>query len=286
MPHTEYAEDLALRLAIEDTEREIFDEAVGNVRTFDDDTMDRLSAQEGWDGNPVDDGELLREATGEIGVGTAGLVPTAEAEELAAENAALREQLAALQPAPEPADIFSDPDGWQEQLLRKAGGDLPIDFGAPTPNKPDPFADPAGYERWMVAEIGRRSEITQHHAQRFESSMQNAHRIHGEDFERAYNDFTSMDPRDPQARRAVQQIFAAADPGSALLQLHGALRGATEAAEKYGGPLFAPRSMMGSRGGGRSGGRSPSRGLRSDDTELGGFGSAADETEIWDSLWR
>jgi hypothetical protein len=47
-----------------------------------------------------------------------------------------------------------------------------------------------------------------------------AHRDHGDRFEEAYRDLTSMDPRNPVARSVVQAIYHDDDPGAALMEWH------------------------------------------------------------------
>jgi hypothetical protein len=50
-----------------------------------------------------------------------------------------------------------------------------------------------------------------------DSSLAWAHRRHGKKFETAYTGLTSMSPADEGARRAVQEIWYANNPGEALM---------------------------------------------------------------------
>jgi hypothetical protein len=54
---------------------------------------------------------------------------------------------------------------------------------------------------------------------RVNASMAHAHRTYGEDFERAYDSLTSMDPRNPLSQQIVQHVMNSADPGAALMGL-------------------------------------------------------------------
>jgi hypothetical protein len=276
--------------AIADTESEVFWEGVnggGDDRDAHNDIVERGSRMHSWEGEDADDSELFREALGEIPQGMAGTAPTIGEEALSRENAELREQLAALQaqqPQPERPELFSDPEKWEQNVIdQHRGAGLPIDYGRELPGKPDKFADPEGYERWMLGEMDRRSGVADHESQRFESSMANAHARHGDTFQRAYEDIMSMDPRDPQARQAVQAIFRAPDPGAALLQTHAALRGANQAARDYGGPPFAP--MLSQRRGPGAGRSMQGRGYARDTEAIYRSAAHAEEDDVFDSVW-
>jgi hypothetical protein len=243
--------------AVRQTDDEIFTDALGipdaNFRDHNDTIVDQLSRTEDWEGNDVEDSELVRETTGEIPQGMAGLSHSEREEALASENGALRNHIAQMQqfmPQEERPDMFANPDEWEANLLaqHRGEGGIPLqDYGRETPGKPDMFADPEGYERWMLAEMDRRSGVEQHHTARVNASLAAAHQIHGADFEQAYADITSMDTRDRRAQEWVRAIVNSPDPGSALMQTWGALHGAGFAARRFGGAPFAPMLRSASR---------------------------------------
>jgi len=282
------ADSLAMGEMVRLTEDEIFSEAV-NSDSFDQreagrDIVEDNSQIEGWDGGFVDDSELLREATGDLPVGYAGIAPTLGEEALAAENLQLREQLAALEirnsalePQPQRPDMFADPSGWEANILAQHNGaGLPIDYGTPLASKPDMFGDPEGYERWLLAEMDRRSGVAEHTEARVNASTQAAHQIHGDAFETAYRDITSLDTRDPRAREAVRSIMNAPDPSNALMAVHSMLRGANEGVRQYGGvPFWETRS----RG---QGAALRSRGLGAEPATTA---AQRAEEDIFDSVW-
>jgi hypothetical protein len=272
--------------AIAETEREIFDDAMGNYNQDDRDTNRRIvgfnSRTQNSNDDFVDDSIMLRAHMGEfsfddIESGNAPLTSREDAlmnrvVELEEENEGLQQ----FRPEPERPDQFSDPEAWEANILAQhRGGGIPLNHGPSPVPKPDMFADPEGYERWMLGEMDRRAGNSEFATQRLNASLGAAHQIHGESFETAWNDVTSMDHRDPRAREAVAKIVSAADPGAMLMQVHGALRGAGEAAQRYGGPHFAPMFP---------GTRAPSayaqhRGRPTTREE-------ADEAAIFDSIWE
>jgi hypothetical protein len=277
--------------AIADTESEVFWEGVnggGDDRDAHNDIVERGSRMHSWEGEDADDSELFREALGEIPQGMAGTAPTIGEEALSRENAELRERLAALEgqlPQPERPDLFQDPRAFEENVVSQhRGAGLPIrDWGTPAPNKPDMFSDPEGYERYLLGEMDRRAGVAEHHETRFSSSLESAHERHGAAFEEAFRDISSMDPRDPQARALVATIFEAPDPGAALMQAHGALRGANQAARDYGGPPFAP--MLSERRGPGAGRSMQGRGYARDTEAIYRSAAHAEEDDVFDSVW-
>jgi hypothetical protein len=98
--------------------------------------------------------------------------------------------------------------------------------------KPDMFADPDGYEKWVLGEAQKQAveQATNVYTQRFvEASMSDAHDANGEEFVKAYEELTGINPvtnqvvrqidrNDPVARAAVQSILNAPNPGRALMQ--------------------------------------------------------------------
>jgi hypothetical protein len=277
--------------AIRATDEEIWDEAVngfGGDREAHNDIVEDNSRAESWEGNPVDDDEMFREALGEIPAGMAGTAPTIGEEALSRENAELREHLAALQaqqPQPERPDLFQDPRAFEENILAQhRGGRFPVDHGTPLPDKPDPFADPQGYQQWMLNEMDRRAGVADHHEARVNSSLAAAAAVHGQAFEDAFREISSMDPRNPRAREAVQSIINSPDPGSALLSVHAMLRAGDEAGRQYGrGAPFAPMlPIQRSAGHGRS---MQARGFSRDTEATYRSADHAEEDDVFNSVW-
>jgi hypothetical protein len=97
--------------------------------------------------------------------------------------------------------------------------------------KPDQFTEPEKWEAWVLDQA--RSQATAEAAnvftQRFvEASMADAHDAHGEEFVRAYEDLTGINPvtqqavrqidkNDPVTRAEVARVLSAPNPGRALM---------------------------------------------------------------------
>src|SRR5260370_22879913 len=110
--------------AVAATDREIADSVFysgpdENDRNSNRQIVDDLSQTEDWDGDDVPDDELIRETTGEIPAGMAGMVPTRADDELMAENRALRQHISEIQqnlPEPQRAALCANPGQWCEGL--------------------------------------------------------------------------------------------------------------------------------------------------------------------------
>lgn len=99
------------------------------------------------------------------------------------------------------------------------------------PAKPDMFTDPEGYERWVLdqARSQAQAESANVFTQRFvEASMADAHEAHGEEFVKAYEDLTGINPvtqqvvrqidrNDPVIKAEVARVLSAPNPGRALM---------------------------------------------------------------------
>jgi len=100
--------------------------------------------------------------------------------------------------------------------------------------KPDMFTDPEGYEAWVLqkAKSEAVSQAQDVYRQNFvESSMADAHEAHGEEFVKAYENLTGINPvtkqvmrqvsrDDPMTRAEVARIVNAPNPGRALMNWH------------------------------------------------------------------
>lgn len=227
------AEGQNIRDMIALTEREIYNEAL-NIVDDDDSYDDSLEQLEDFDGTARSDESWMREHTGDDG----------EADELRAENEQLHRILAQYEEAnrPPPADMFANPEQWREELINDVSqGRLPryLNYGQPNNPEPDMFADPQAHTAWVINEAARRSGVAEHHEARVNASMLHAHQTHGADWETAWNDILSL-PKNPQSAAIAKAIVDSPDPGSAVLQVWSALKGQNIAAQRFGGPTFAP----------------------------------------------
>jgi hypothetical protein len=123
-------------------------------------------------------------------------------------------------------------------------------------------------------------------------SFQRGHEHYGEDFERAYNKLTSLDPNNPTHRSLVQSIYHADDPTAALLNWHEHgidARGNMSAGHRARPGMRLPslNSQTAASTRGRSG-SSRSGGLSEHELEMhgGGFGADGDEADIFGSALR
>jgi len=100
--------------------------------------------------------------------------------------------------------------------------------------KPDMFTDPEGYEKWVLeqARADAASSAMDVYQKRFvESSMADAHETNGDEFVRAYENLTGINPvtqqvtrpgvqQDPIVRAQVAKIVNSPNPGRALMKWH------------------------------------------------------------------
>jgi hypothetical protein len=264
-----------INLAVRDTEREIFDEAVGNIEADGDENqlVDELSQSEGWDGGDLPIEEVAHRNMYGDTVGTNYDRPIALQNEvtLAAENDALRNQLALTtgyidQHIAQPAQELVQ-EGRREQFrqhMENHGF-----FG--------------GVENEKIDALIAASDRANQHAgalegERINASMSAAHRRYGQDFADAYDDITHMDANSPLAREIVRNICTSADPGEKLMQYHGGSGGNSliQALGPSTTPPFLPPSY---------GPRHASRPPRPSDMMEGGWGDADVEREVFDSAW-
>jgi hypothetical protein len=87
---------------------------------------------------------------------------------------------------------------------------------------PDLFEDPKGFvdhlTKGFTSELSKRDQ--QMEALRVETSLQMAHAIHKEAFDKAYEAVAKLDPRNPDHQMTVRRIYAAPNPGEALVDWH------------------------------------------------------------------
>jgi hypothetical protein len=105
-----------------------------------------------------------------------------------------------------------------------------VEPAAPAP-KPDQFADPDGYEKWVLdkARAEAAQEMGKIVTERFVSaSMADAHETHGDEFVKAYESLTGINPvtqqvvrqidrTDPVRMGEIQRVINAPNPGRALM---------------------------------------------------------------------
>jgi hypothetical protein len=101
--------------------------------------------------------------------------------------------------------------------------------------KPDMFTDPEGYEKWVLAEARTNAaqEMGKVVTERFvTASMADAHETHGDEFVKAYENLTGINPvtyqvvrqidrNDPVRQAEINRIVTAPNPGRALMKWQG-----------------------------------------------------------------
>jgi hypothetical protein len=142
-------------------------------------------------------------------------VATERASKLESDLAALNKRLDDLlaRPAPQPQPVAAK-----------------VEPAAPAP-KPDMFAEPEKYEAWVLeqARANAASEMGKVVTERFVSaSMADAHETHGDEFVKAYENLTGINPvtqqvvrqidrTDPVRMGEIQRVINAPNPGRALM---------------------------------------------------------------------
>jgi hypothetical protein len=202
--------DYATRQAVHNTENEImdfvFDTDRDSPENFTDDDVEDLELDqiEGWNGLPLDDSEIAaRNLFGDHEEGFDRPLQMAEEQDrheaMMASNQQLLDQLAQAQ-------TVRDQEVYEQ---RKAAV------------IPQLLEQPERVVDWAVA---RDQELTQLRQQvdesRVNNSLQYAHHQHGEQFERAYGELTSL-PKTDANKALVQEIWNDPNPGDALMQWHG-----------------------------------------------------------------
>ena len=113
-------------------------------------------------------------------------------------------------------------DGVLAVLQRQQAPAKPAD-NAPKPEElPDIFENPRGFTEHLNRGIdGKLGPIMEQLAQqRVETSMAIAHAIHRDGFSKAFEAVQKLDPRNPDDQMTVRRIYAAPNPGEALVQWH------------------------------------------------------------------
>jgi hypothetical protein len=244
--------------AVEDTEREIFEDALGEDALDNDGDTSLEEMGEGLEGEVEDDaGEEADEAEPEDGEGEDAETDEAEPErddrgrgQPAIPPGRLREQTRRATAAEERAQTLErqvfEMNGRLAELSARTNAPPPKPTEPPPP-KPDMYSDQEGYERWVLDQAEKRTEAK--FEQRFtqfqqEQQAREARRVDeslamaakGErafEFGAAYDALTSLDPRNPQSRATVGRIYNAPDPAKALFDWW----------EDNGGPEYRERIL-------------------------------------------
>jgi hypothetical protein len=210
--------DSDIRAAVADTENEIFSEATGGEERTDQENqlVSDLSEVEGWDGSDLNMEEIAhRNLYGDTQTNYDRAIEMETEQTLQAENDILRQQI-------------NEQEGFIQQYLAQ-----PLTAEARAQQRAairDRMEQVYGFTHFgsdqQVDAFINHVQTDATHAQNLESgrvgaSLQHAANAYGADFHDAFSDLTSMDPRHPLARQIVQSVTASADPGQAVMQLHG-----------------------------------------------------------------
>jgi hypothetical protein len=260
-----------IRDAYEDTEREIFGYGSGSEADISHDMRDiveHFSQVESWDGEPLSDQEgLARAIQGDEAIdGYVGDRPLLHQYELDVDrqNQELRAQL-------EQAQRVINQNDPQRQAEREAvRNKFMDDYGLYDPEKADQL-------------LGGLNALQQSHNalvnKHGNESMERAHQQYGRDFEVAFTSLQQMDPNAPLTQAIHNHIRQSADPGAAVMALHGNDLVASLGTGRYVEPPFARREI----------GRGPvrvDRVARDDDSPFNsGYGNADVEEAIFDSIF-
>jgi hypothetical protein len=309
----EEAEAELTRAAIEETEQEVFDDALGNVpdENTGDTSLEEMDDQELDADEPEEEAE---EAAAEDETQDAGEEP--EVQDVRGEqqerrgsipSSRLKQEADARRTAEAERDTLRAQMGELQarmQLLERNGPRQPQQQQEPPP-APDMFADPEGWARHREAQIIQRME-----AQQVERSLQAARAENTEQFDRAYNALAQAN--DPHA---LAQIRSSYNPGRALIDWHNRqqllsdvgndpaayrervrqelmadpairqqiLSGMREDAQRGDGSGPRTRTRLPASLNGASGGAGHR--TRDPGSRRGGGFSASDEREIADSVW-
>jgi hypothetical protein len=260
-----------------DQEPEEFENYVGD----EDDGTD-LEQTEGWDGKPLGDEEQW-ETNIEGHLDTGFDRPIALREGQAYEDALRQrdEQIAVLRQQNTAQAMALDP-GYQQRAYQAREDAI---MGVIT-----------NPEQALAERAAMANRIHQLESDRVNASLRAAHEERGQDFSRAYQQMTSMDPSHPAARTLVQTIWNSPDPGRALMEIYDKTGGEPmprAVGGQYQAGLSPPSLNSQSRGYGGSASRSYGRPQRDsggwpveEDRDIGGFADAETERSIMASVWR
>jgi hypothetical protein len=244
---------------------------------IDDEADDDLEAVEGWDGEPLSDDEQFETAiNGHTESGIDRPLALSEGERYEAELEAMRQQNAAMQQQLGELQQRADPGRQQRQAQQRE--ELIYQM----------IADP---ERAVQHMAGLHAQNEAMVASRVNASMGAAHRAHGDEFAAAYQNLTSLDPNNPNARNLVQSIYSSDDPGKTLMEWHEMTGGQAPPRAVGGGARrgIMPSLNSGTPASSRGERSSASRG-RSDGwpvgNDEGGYADDTTERDIMQSAFR
>jgi hypothetical protein len=248
-----------------------FDMDVRELPNYQEDADDDdFGSPEGWDGEPLGDDELVEQAAhGHPDNGFDRPLQLAEDQRHGQEIAGRDELISEYER--QIADLRMRADPGRQQRLAQQREEIMHGI----------IANPEEALRAMGDLHSQNAALI---ASRVEASMGAAHREHGPEFERAYQNLTSMDPGNQAARNLVQSIYNDRDPGRALMDWHGVSGGHTPRAMGPGTLRGVSLPSLNSA----TGGGSPTRSSRfSSSGHMDGWGdedmNAGDERDIFRS---
>jgi hypothetical protein len=205
--------DRDIALMIEDTEREIFEDATGGTGwNLGNEELDELSQTDAWDGGTLSDAEQFERAiNGDLPSGFDRPIELAEERSAKTEVEELRAQLAAQ----------------QQQFVELLGSNPEVQARLQQQQVQrrealwDVVVDDAKIDQHLAYIDQLQQQNQTHQMNRINASMASAHREHGVDFENAYRAVTAMDQKSAIARGIVNDIINAPDPGEAMMALAG-----------------------------------------------------------------
>ncbi len=265
--------DLEAQVLIGETENEIFRDALDKDHPDDvmgDELIYDQSRVEDWHGH-VDEDELWQTTRfGHMQDGFSRPLAHREEMEAAAQNEQLRQQLAERdQQILELLDQTGPVKAAREQAQQQRREALL-----------EAAVDPARADQVLGALEGQQAQIHSQNMDRANAALEAAHARYGRDFERVYQAAAAMDRRNPLSNQLLYSILNAADPGEALMQLHGnPLLGMLSS----GAP--PPPFMPGPRGASRAQSRSSQVG-HDDLADNDGGIDARMEQDIWGAALR
>ena len=248
--------------------------------------VDDLEQIEGWDGRPLPDEEILETAiNGWPDSGNDRPMKLQEDQNYESVIGQLQHHVGTLAAQNQELMQRLDPDRqWRADQQKAAEIEA---F----------YTSPEGYlDARDAREAALANRVQELEGSRVNASLAAAHRERGRDFEEAYRGMTSMNPAHPAARALVKAIWDSPDPGAALMEFYDKTDG-QPVPRAVGGQYSRgsnPPSLNSQSGGGYRSGRSAQRGasrgsgdwpFSEDNSDIGGF-SAADEREVYGSIWR
>jgi hypothetical protein len=198
------AQETVIRTMVADTEAEILDSCF--PESLDAEPMGDADASledvEGWDGDPLDDAELIRR-NDEGDPGNGFDRPLQVIDELTGELVNRDHVLANMQHTIANQEMRLNPQWqWQAQQQRDAAINQTI-------------LNPEGALQRMTTQ---EQQIAQLYTDRADLTLARAYERYGDEFGQAYQSLLSLDRNNPLHRQLVQSIYYSQDAGESLMQ--------------------------------------------------------------------